>query len=104
MPSNLNLIILMLISAVPLLLWAMGLFGSVLSGEHARLMSRLSNGAAGLSFICAALNGLLKYPFLACESLIGSIATGFLGTRNPLQRREKCHLTDYHELFSMTPH
>ena len=59
MPSNLNLIILMLISAVPLLLWAMGLFGSVLPGEHARLMARLSNGAAGLSFISAALAALL---------------------------------------------
>lgn len=59
MPSNLNFIILMLISAVPLLLWAMGLFGSVLPGEHARLMARLSNGAAGLSFLCAALAALL---------------------------------------------
>ena len=59
MPSNLNLIILMLISAVPLLLWAMGLFGSVLPGEHARLMARLSNGAAGLSFLCAVLAALL---------------------------------------------
>ncbi|MHB1670333.1 NADH-quinone oxidoreductase subunit L [Thiomonas sp.] len=59
MPSNLNLIILMLISAVPLLLWAMGLFGSVLPGEHTRLMARLSNGAAGLSFLCAVLAALL---------------------------------------------
>ena len=59
MPSNLNLIILMLISAVPLLLWTMGLFGSVLPGEHARLMARLSNGAAGLSFLCAVLAALL---------------------------------------------
>ncbi|MHB8165722.1 MAG: NADH-quinone oxidoreductase subunit L [Sulfuricella sp.] len=59
MPSNLNFIILMLISAVPLLLWAMGLFGSVLPDEHARRMARLSNGAAGLSFISAALAALL---------------------------------------------
>ncbi|MHB8247411.1 MAG: NADH-quinone oxidoreductase subunit L [Acidithiobacillus sp.] len=59
MPSNLNFIILMLISGVPLLLWAMGLFGSVLPGEHARLMARLSNGAAGLSFLCAAFAALL---------------------------------------------
>ena len=59
MPSNLNFIILILISGVPLLLWAMGLFGSVLPGEHARLMARLSNGAAGLSFISAALAVLL---------------------------------------------
>ncbi|MHB8390234.1 MAG: NADH-quinone oxidoreductase subunit L [Acidobacteriaceae bacterium] len=59
MPSNLNLIILMLISAVPLLLWAMGFFGSVLPGEHAWLIARLSNGAAGLSFLCAVLAALL---------------------------------------------
>ncbi|MHB1271942.1 MAG: NADH-quinone oxidoreductase subunit L [Rhodanobacter sp.] len=59
MPSNLNYIILMLISTVPLLLWAMGFFGSVLAGEHARRMARLSSGAAGLSFLCAALAALL---------------------------------------------
>lgn len=59
MPSNLNLIILMLISAVPLLLWATGLFGSVLPGRHAQLMARLSNGAAGLSFLCAVFAALL---------------------------------------------
>ncbi len=41
MPSNLNFIILILISGVPLLLWAMGLFGSVLPGEHARAMLHL---------------------------------------------------------------
>ena len=56
MPSNLNFIILMLITMAPLLLWAMGLFGSVLAGEHAQRMARLSNSAAELSFICAALN------------------------------------------------
>ena len=59
MPSNLNFIILVLISAAPLLLWAMGLFGSVLPGEHARLMARLSNGAAASSFLCAVLATLL---------------------------------------------
>jgi NAD(P)H-quinone oxidoreductase subunit 5 len=59
MPSNLNFIILMLITMAPLLLWAMGLFGSVLAGEHAQRMARLSNSAAGLSFICAALATLL---------------------------------------------
>ncbi|VAY88557.1 NADH-quinone oxidoreductase subunit L [mine drainage metagenome] len=59
MLSNLNFIILALISAVPLLLWVMGMFGSILSGEHAQRMARLSNGAAGLSFICAALAALL---------------------------------------------
>ncbi|QFX95155.1 hypothetical protein [Acidithiobacillus thiooxidans] len=59
MPSNLNFIILILISGAPLLLWVTGLFGSVLPGEHIRLMARLSNGAAGLSFIGAALAALL---------------------------------------------
>lgn len=59
MPSNPNFIILMLISAVPLLLWATGLFGSVLAGEHARRIARLSIGAAGLSFLCSALAALL---------------------------------------------
>ena len=34
-------------------------------------------------------NRLLKYCFLAFESLIGSIATAFRGTRNSLRRREK---------------
>ncbi len=59
MPSNLNFIILSLLSAVPLLLWAMGLLGSILPGERAPLMVRLSNGATGLSFISAALAALL---------------------------------------------
>ncbi|MHB8353855.1 MAG: hypothetical protein ACYDCF_05370 [Burkholderiales bacterium] len=59
MRSNLNFIILILISGVPLLLWVTGLFGSVLPGEHIRLMARLSNGAAGLSFIGVALAALL---------------------------------------------
>ncbi len=59
MSSNLNFIILVLISAAPLLLWAMGLFGSVLPGEHARLMARLSNGAAASSFLCAVIATLL---------------------------------------------
>ncbi|MHB8354519.1 MAG: proton-conducting transporter transmembrane domain-containing protein, partial [Burkholderiales bacterium] len=59
MPSNLNLIILMLISAVPLLLWTTGLFVSVLAGGHTRHMARLSNGAAGLSFLCTVLAALL---------------------------------------------
>nr|AGE14101.1 putative uncharacterized protein [uncultured prokaryote] len=58
-PSNLNFIILALISAVPLLLWVMGIFGSVLTGEHARLVARLSNGISGTSFICSALAALL---------------------------------------------
>ncbi|MBW8072500.1 MAG: NADH-quinone oxidoreductase subunit L [Ferrovum sp.] len=59
MLSDLNFIILALISAVPLLLWMMGLFGSVLSDEHTPPMARLSNGAAALSFVCAALAALL---------------------------------------------
>jgi NAD(P)H-quinone oxidoreductase subunit 5 len=58
-PANLNFIILILISAVPLLLWTMGLLGSVLPGEHARLMARLSIFIAGLSFSCAALATLV---------------------------------------------
>ncbi|MHB8565133.1 MAG: proton-conducting transporter transmembrane domain-containing protein, partial [Acidiferrobacteraceae bacterium] len=59
MRSNLNFIILTLSSAAPLLLWATGLFGSILPGKHARPMARLSHGAAGLAFICAALAALL---------------------------------------------
>ncbi len=59
MPLNLNFIVLTLSSAVPLLLWVIGLFGSVLPGKHARPMARLSHGAAGLAFICAALAALL---------------------------------------------
>ncbi|MHB1676460.1 MAG: NADH-quinone oxidoreductase subunit L [Sulfuriferula sp.] len=59
MPLNPNFIILMLISAVPLLLWAMGLFGGVLAGEHARRIARLSSGVAGLAFLCAVLAALL---------------------------------------------
>ena len=59
MPSNLNFIVFILISTVPLLLWATGLSGRVLAGEHARRIARLSIGAAGLSFLCAALAALL---------------------------------------------
>ena len=59
MLSDLNFIILALISAVPLLLWMTGIFGSVLSDEHAQPMARLSNGAAALSFVCAAIAALL---------------------------------------------
>ena len=59
MPLNLNFIVLTLSSAVPLLLWAMGLLGAVLPGKHARQMARVSHGAAGLAFICAALAALL---------------------------------------------
>lgn len=55
MPSNLNFIILALISAVLLSFWTMGFIRSVLPGGDARLMARLCNGAAGLSFISAAL-------------------------------------------------
>ncbi len=60
MPSNLNFIIPMVVIMVPLLFWVMGLFGSILrSGAHTQRMARLSNSAAGLSFICAALATLL---------------------------------------------
>ena len=59
MLSSPNLILLTLISAVPLLFWATGLFGSVVAGEHAQRIARLSNGASGLSFLCAALGALL---------------------------------------------
>jgi NADH:ubiquinone oxidoreductase subunit 5 (chain L)/Multisubunit Na+/H+ antiporter, MnhA subunit len=59
MPSNPNLIILALISAAPLLLWATGLFGSVIAGKHALRLARVSIGVTGLSFLCAALAGLL---------------------------------------------
>lgn len=59
MPSNLNFIVLVLALSVPLLLWATAFLGSILPGEHVRVMARLSNGAAGLSFICATLATLL---------------------------------------------
>ena len=59
MPLNPNSIILVLISVVPLLLWAMGLFGSVLAGKHARRIARMSSAVAGLSFFCAGLAALL---------------------------------------------
>ena len=51
----------MLISAAPLLLWAMGIFGGILilAGRHTQRIARLSNNAAGLSFLCAALAALL---------------------------------------------
>ncbi|MHB1281371.1 MAG: hypothetical protein ACYCYL_09105 [Acidithiobacillus sp.] len=41
--------VLLLLSAVPLLVWVMGFLGSVLPGGQAPLMARLSNSAAGLS-------------------------------------------------------
>ena len=56
---NPNFTILMLISAIPLLLWAMGLFGSVFAGKHVQRIARQSNGAAGLAFLCAILASLL---------------------------------------------
>ena len=84
MPSHLNFIVLMLTCAVPLLLWAVGVFGSVLPDEHARVMARLSNGFAGVAFISASLAALLYAvggksltvtPFsLALPGDIGSLA------------------------------
>ena len=59
MSSNPNFILLMLSSAAPLLLWAMGLFGSLLAGKHAQRIARLSSAAAGLAFLCAILAALL---------------------------------------------
>ncbi|MHB8252716.1 MAG: proton-conducting transporter transmembrane domain-containing protein, partial [Acidiferrobacter sp.] len=59
MPPSLNFLILALISVVPLLLWAAGLFGTVLASDQARLMARLSTGVAGASFVGAALAALL---------------------------------------------
>lgn len=63
MPLNPNSIILMLISAVPLLLWAMGLFGNILAGKHAERIARLSGATAGLAFLCAILAALLYALF-----------------------------------------
>lgn len=59
MPPDLNFLILALISAVPLLLWTIGLLGSILPGDQARLVARLSNGVAGVSFVGAVLAALL---------------------------------------------
>lgn len=59
MSSNPNFIILMLTSAAPLLLWAIGLFGNVLADKHARHLARLSIGVTGLSFLCAILAALV---------------------------------------------
>ncbi len=59
MPLTPNFIILMLVSAVPLLLWAIGLFGSVLTGKNAQRLARLSSGVSGLSLLCAILAALL---------------------------------------------
>ncbi|MHB1581768.1 MAG: proton-conducting transporter transmembrane domain-containing protein [Acidithiobacillus sp.] len=58
-PGIMSVYVLLLLSAVPLLLWVMGFLGSVLPGGQAPLMARLSNSAAGLSFISAAVAALM---------------------------------------------
>lgn len=63
MPLNPNSIILMLICAVPLLLWAMGLFGNMLAGNHPERIARLSGIMTGVAFICAVLGATL-YAFI----------------------------------------
>jgi NAD(P)H-quinone oxidoreductase subunit 5 len=59
MASNLNFIISALIAAVPSLLLAVGLFGSVLAGKQARIIASLSSATSGLVFLFAALASLL---------------------------------------------
>ncbi len=49
----------MLSSAAPLLLWAMGLFGNMLTGNHAQRIARLSSGVSSLAFLCSALAAIL---------------------------------------------
>ncbi|MHB1566730.1 MAG: NADH-quinone oxidoreductase subunit L [Acidiferrobacter sp.] len=59
MSSNLNLIILALVFVIPLLFWIAGILGSFFLSGQARLMTRLSTGVAGVSFLCAAFATLL---------------------------------------------
>ena len=54
-----NYILLMLSTAAPLLLWAMGLFGNMVAGAHAQRIARLSSIVSGLAFLCAVLASLL---------------------------------------------
>lgn len=63
MPIDPNFIILLLISSVPLLLLALGLFGSILTGKHALRIARLSSATSGLAFLCAILATLLYAAF-----------------------------------------
>ncbi len=59
MATNLNLVLSILIICVPLLVLAMGLFGSLLSPRQARVIAGLSTASSGLVFICAVLASLL---------------------------------------------
>ncbi|MHB1656255.1 MAG: NADH-quinone oxidoreductase subunit L [Burkholderiales bacterium] len=52
-------ILLMLGAAAPILLWAMGFFGNILTGKHAQRIARLSSGASSLAFLCSALAAIL---------------------------------------------
>jgi len=59
MATNLNFVIPILISCVPLLVLAMGLLGSILSSKQARMIASLSSATSGVVFLCAALASLL---------------------------------------------